>query len=128
MSNKLSKVPTVLPPGLLESARVTPASAPIQAQTTGLAPQFTGPAAHPIRPQTTGASIARQSSMSISPNATGSQASGIQGWDISAQEKATADTYFARLDPQNKGLIDGEAAVPFFSESGLSQPVLAQIW
>jgi hypothetical protein len=128
MSNKLPKVPAVLPPGLLEAARVTPATAALQPQTTGLAPQLTGPGPYPIRPQTTGASVGHQRSTPISPNSTGVQLAAIPGWDITAQEKANSDIYFTRLDSQNKGLVEGDTAVPFFSESGLPQHVLAQVW
>lgn len=49
-------------------------------------------------------------------------------WDISTQEKATADSFFATLDTQKRGYIEGDVAVSFMVKSGLPEPVLAQIW
>lgn len=49
-------------------------------------------------------------------------------WDITTQEKATADSFFATLDTQKRGYIEGDVAVSFMVKSGLPEPVLAQIW
>lgn len=67
-------------------------------------------------------------SFSPSPMASSFQQPTSGEWAISAQEKATADNFFATLDPQNKGYIEGDTAVPFFLKSNLPEPTLAQIW
>ncbi|KAJ8125126.1 hypothetical protein O1611_g8514 [Lasiodiplodia mahajangana] len=43
-------------------------------------------------------------------------------------DKARYDQFYADLDKTNKGYITGEEAVPFLSQSKLSEDVLAQIW
>jgi len=52
----------------------------------------------------------------------------MQPWDVSASEKSTSDGFFAQLDTQNKGVIEGEVAVPFMLQSQLDEGVLASIW
>ncbi|KAH8829008.1 hypothetical protein DL96DRAFT_1462313 [Flagelloscypha sp. PMI_526] len=49
-------------------------------------------------------------------------------WPISPEEKARFDNYFTTLDSQNRGRLDGDAAVPFFTKSQLSEKQLAQVW
>lgn len=43
-------------------------------------------------------------------------------------EKATADKWFDSLDTAKRGYIEGDIAVPFMLESGLSGDELAAIW
>ncbi|TGZ76987.1 hypothetical protein EX30DRAFT_388717 [Ascodesmis nigricans] len=50
------------------------------------------------------------------------------GWAIKAEDKARFDQVFLTVDKANHGFITGEEAVPFFSNSKLSEEVLAQIW
>ncbi|KAG9019677.1 hypothetical protein FRB90_011486 [Tulasnella sp. 427] len=112
---------------------------PVRPQYTGqiLAPQHTG---QPLStqhtgqglhsPQLTGASsrlsMAPSGFPTMSTSTVGAQASAE--WDISAQEKATADSFFATLDTQRHGYVEGDVAVPFMVKSGLPEAVLAQIW
>lgn len=49
-------------------------------------------------------------------------------WDVTPQAKATSDGFFSQLDPQNKGVIDGDVAVPFMLQSQLDEATLANIW
>ena len=51
-----------------------------------------------------------------------------QQWDVSAEAKMSADRYFDGLDPQHRGYIEGDVAVPFMLESKLPESELAQIW
>ena len=49
-------------------------------------------------------------------------------WDITPQEKATADQFYATLDTQGRGYIEGDEVVPFMQQSSLPEADLAQIW
>ncbi|WVR03606.1 hypothetical protein IAU60_000598 [Kwoniella sp. DSM 27419] len=51
-----------------------------------------------------------------------------QAWDVNPQAKATSDQFFSQLDTQNKGVIEGDVAVPFMLQSQLDEGVLANIW
>lgn len=56
----------------------------------------------------------------------GSQTTGT--WAVSAADKAKFDQIYATIDKTNKGYITGEEAVPFLSQSNISEEGLAQIW
>ncbi|CAJ2511744.1 Uu.00g073690.m01.CDS01 [Anthostomella pinea] len=84
---------------------------PFSPQGTGIPPQ--------LPPQVTG--IPPQAT-SIHPQATGSD------WLVTPADKVRFDQFYADLDKTNKGFITGEEAVPFLSQSGLSEDALAQIW
>ncbi|CAE6413784.1 unnamed protein product [Rhizoctonia solani] len=115
------------------------AASPIRAQYTGqplepqytgtqprIAPQYTGqsqlgrppPPPPPIRPQVTGQPFAIPSA---SPFAQPT-------WDVTAEEKAKSDSFFAGLDPQGRGYIEGDVAVTFMVQSKLPETILAQVW
>ena len=49
-------------------------------------------------------------------------------WDVTSEAKATSDEFFAKLDAENKGAIEGDVAVPFMLQSQLEEGVLANIW
>ncbi|KAL2024356.1 hypothetical protein VTK56DRAFT_8838 [Thermocarpiscus australiensis] len=49
-------------------------------------------------------------------------------WLVTPADKAKFDLLFDELDKAKRGFISGEEAVPFFSQSNLSEDVLAQIW
>lgn len=49
-------------------------------------------------------------------------------WDVTPQAKTTSDGFFSQLDPQNKGVIDGDVAVPFMLQSQLDEATLANVW
>ncbi|KAF9051673.1 hypothetical protein BJ165DRAFT_1401155 [Panaeolus papilionaceus] len=49
-------------------------------------------------------------------------------WDMPAYEKFESDKQFVRLDTENKGYIDGEAASKFMLSYNLTSADLARIW
>ncbi|KAG9016212.1 hypothetical protein FRB93_011686 [Tulasnella sp. JGI-2019a] len=98
----------------------------LRSQATGGAvlPQHTGQLSSPQHTGTAGSRV------SFAPNALSSSQQSASGefWDISPREKSTADNFFATLDTQKRGFIEGDTAVPFFLKSALPESVLAQIW
>ncbi|KAH7342042.1 hypothetical protein B0J17DRAFT_715181 [Rhizoctonia solani] len=103
---------------------------PLEPQYTGtqprIAPQYTGQSQFgrppapppPIRPQVTGQPFAiPQASPFVQPK-----------WDVTLEEKAKSDQFFAGLDPQGRGFIEGDVAVGFMVQSKLPEAVLAQVW
>ncbi|KAI5928131.1 hypothetical protein F4810DRAFT_647123 [Camillea tinctor] len=65
----------------------------------------------------------------MSPQPTGVPPPSAGGdWLITPADKARFDQFYADLDRTNKGFITGEEAVPFLSQSSLSEDALAQIW
>lgn len=124
-SGALRALPNALPAGLYEAAARRPPSR----QMSGIAPSG-APAVPPIPKQFSGAAgrvatpVGRQNFQGpIAP-----QVSGLGGWAISPADKARFDSVYVTLDTSNRGFITGEEAVPFFSNSKLSEEVLAQIW
>ncbi|QRV89588.1 calcium binding protein [Ceratobasidium sp. AG-Ba] len=114
------------------------AASPIRAQFTGqqpLEPQYTGSGQRRIVPQYTGQSNSAASS-ALRPQLTGQPFAIPQPfgqsqqpkWDVTPEEKAKADTFFATLDPQGRGFIEGDTAVSFMVQSQLPETVLAQVW
>lgn len=153
MANPSLNLPATLPPGTYEQAsggRPAPAS-PVVRQNTGagaapaspLRAQYTGGT---LQPQRTGQSLTGVSTATPSRPATGFSAppaqpafaprGGVFGaagqqqqqWDVTPDAKATSDRFFAQLDPQNKGVIEGDVAVPFMLQSQLDEATLANIW
>ncbi|KAI0445535.1 hypothetical protein F4803DRAFT_560047 [Xylaria telfairii] len=123
----LRALPTILPAALYEAATRRAPSAPRQS------PTVTGPPVSAIPRQLSGSAQPRTSSplgrpplgaqgMGIPPQTTGSD------WLITATDKVKYDQFYAELDKSNKGYITGEEAVPFLSQSKLSEDALAQIW
>lgn len=134
------------------------APSPIGRQNTGGAPspvrpQYTGavPSSGILQPQRTGQSLTGQPAASTPPRTasrtvstspaasgfapTGSTVSGVNRgmpaqaqWDVTLEAKATSDRFFAQLDTQNRGVIEGDVAVPFMLQSQLDEGVLASIW
>lgn len=105
-------------------------SAPVQQQFTGQRPipaQTTGqafaPAPAPRLPARTGAGSLSAFGSLGSPFPAAQQV-----WDVTADEKATTDKFFDTLDPQRRGYIEGDVAVPFMLQSQLSEDILAQVW
>ncbi|WWC58122.1 uncharacterized protein I303_100657 [Kwoniella dejecticola CBS 10117] len=152
MTNPNLTLPPVLPNGVYETAsggRAPPPKAPaspISRQHTG------GAAPSPVRPQYTGgistpprsnnapktfASPPTSSSFSTIPSTSSfggpqRQMSGFapasQAWDVTPQAKATSDQFFSQLDSHNRGVIEGDVAVPFMLQSQLDENTLASIW
>ncbi|ELU40092.1 EF hand domain-containing protein [Rhizoctonia solani AG-1 IA] len=103
---------------------------PLEPQYTGtqprIAPQYTGQSQFsrppapppPVRPQVTGQPFAiPQAPPFAQPK-----------WDVTQEEKAKSDQFFAGLDPQGRGFIEGDVAVNFMVQSKLPEAILAQVW
>lgn len=157
MANPTLRLPASLPPGLYEVASngrpppnvahgIRPTS-PIQAQSTGplqrqatgtLQPQVTGQsfsAATNTPPRSATMTPSRQASTAIPYNAYGgagghnrASSGAAEPWDVTPDAKATSDRFFAQLDPQNRGVVEGDVAVPFMLQSQLDEGTLASIW
>lgn len=127
----MTGLPSSLPPGLYEAAARRGAPAPPanrQSMAPGAIPrQFTGGSGSggPHRAQSP---LARQGGGYGPPPPPLSQQGTGQNWLISQQEKAKFDQFFSTVDTQGQGVITGEQAVRFFSDSGLDEDTLASIW
>ena len=110
MSNLISTVPATLPPELFQAASIaspatsqfTPGTmrrtASVSSTGSGRAPQVPPKIVQsPIRADFTG----------------GSQV-GIDGWDITPQDKTTFDDLFRKIDTTNKGYIDGSPVKRYY--------------
>ncbi|KAI1132195.1 hypothetical protein F5Y10DRAFT_7010 [Nemania abortiva] len=123
----LRALPTLLPAALYEAATRRAPSASRQSPTMTGAPipaiprQLSG-SAQPRTSSPLGRPPLGSQAMAIPPQASGSD------WLIMPVDKAKYDQFYADLDKSNKGYITGEEAVPFLSQSKLSEDVLAQIW
>ncbi|OAA80331.1 EF hand domain protein [Akanthomyces lecanii RCEF 1005] len=112
-SGALRSLPTVLPPAILEvAAGRGPARQSPRTSNAGLPRQLTGQLSGQQR---TGSPLGR-------PPQTGGD------WLVTSADKARFDQLYATLDKTNKGYITGEEAVPFLSQSNLSEDALAQVW
>lgn len=114
----LRTLPNVLPTGLYEAAtQRSPAQAarpsPGAAAMSAIPRQLSGSA----QPRT-GSPLGRPPLTSAAPG----------DWAVSPADKERFDQLYATLDKGNKGFITGYQAVPFFSQSNLSEDALAQIW
>ncbi|RXK38705.1 hypothetical protein M231_04015 [Tremella mesenterica] len=154
MANPSLTLPATLPPGTYEIASggrpppPPPTESPLARQHTGTAspirPQYTGQGAI-LQPQRTGQSAVltpphqapvRQFSGAPAVSALGNSAfapvrqmtAQQPAWDVTPEAKANSDRFFAQLDSQNKGVIDGDIAVPFMIQSQLDEGTLATIW
>jgi epidermal growth factor receptor substrate 15 len=147
MNGSLATLPAQLPPGLYEQASGG-TSLPLTAQNTGgsasgaLPRQLTGSGGYlprqltgqqgygtPVSPQASGIRAPGTASF-LSPQRTGFAAQQAAGgdWSVSAADKAKADRFFDGLDTERKGTLEGQAAVPFFMQSGLPEATLAHVW
>ncbi len=125
-SGALRGLPNILPAALYEAAtRRGSTGGPIprqQSPTTSTPPisavprQLTGQGA---LPQMRGGSPLGRPP--ISAQTTGE-------WLVTPADKARFDQLYDELDKSKRGFISGEEAVPFFSQSNLSEDALAQIW
>jgi epidermal growth factor receptor substrate 15 len=106
----LTALPQSIPAGLYEAASRRPGPVPARTPTG------------PIPRQTSGSSGVRApAGRQFTPPVSGD-------WVISSREKVGYDNLFDKVDTAKLGSITGDQAVVFFSESGLSSEVLAQIW
>ncbi|KAJ6441896.1 54S ribosomal protein L33, mitochondrial [Purpureocillium lavendulum] len=118
----LRALPTVLPAGLYEAATQRgsisgPRQSPASTGLSAIPRQLSGTA----QPRT-GSPLGRTPA---SPQTTGPAAN---DWAITPADKERFDQIYATLDKTKKGYITGDEAVPFFSQSNLSEDALAQIW
>lgn len=127
-THTMTALPNTLPPGLYEAAARRGARPPSR--------QLTGQGGTPIPRQFTGSSIgapprtqsplARPPGYSTPPPQS-AQTTGTP-WLVTQQEKAQYDRFFATIDTSGNGVITGEQAVRFFSDSRLPEDTLATIW
>ena len=124
-SKAMTAVPNTLPPGLYEAAARRGAPPSRQGTSSGaVARQVTGSSATGVaRAQSP---LARPPGFATPP-VQSAQTTGPH-WLITAADKAKYDQYFNTIDPQGRGAITGDQAVNFFSNSRLSDELLAQIW
>ncbi|KAK0639157.1 hypothetical protein B0T16DRAFT_422541 [Cercophora newfieldiana] len=125
-SGALRGLPNILPAALYEAAtRRTPVPGVLprqQSPTTATPPisavprQLTGQGSIPQ--MRTGSPLGRPP---VVAQTTGD-------WLVLPADKARFDQLYDELDKTKKGFITGEEAVPFFSQSNLSEDALAQIW
>ncbi|KAK0268556.1 hypothetical protein LTR35_015443 [Friedmanniomyces endolithicus] len=128
-SRTMSALPNNLPPALYEAAARRGAPPPPGARNSfvgqGAVPrQFTGGAVG--TPARTQSPLARQSIYGTPPTQS-AQMTGTP-WLVTAQQKAKYDQFFASIDTQGRGVLTGEQAVQFFSDSRLPEDSLAAIW
>lgn len=121
-SGALRGLPKVLPAALYEAAtlrgsHVAPRQSPSSTGMSAIPRQMSGQAQ-----QRTASPLAR------SPSAAQNSGTSADGWAVSPADKARFDHMYSDLDKGHKGYITGEDAVPFFSQSGLPEDTLAQIW
>lgn len=127
-SGVLRALPNVLPPPLYEAAlRRAPTGAgrpqsPSGPALSAIPRQLSGqPQQMPMR---TGSPLGPGLGPrpSLVPQSTG------EPWVVTQADKQRFDAIYDSLDKQKKGYITGEEAVPFFSQSNLSEAILANIW
>ncbi|KAA8894505.1 hypothetical protein FN846DRAFT_900891 [Sphaerosporella brunnea] len=133
-NGSLPVLPQILPPGLYDAAAGRPP--------TRSGPDRRAPGGRPMPPmppipkQFSGPQAQRAQSP-LSRNFTPpvpQPANAIQrdltggGWVVSPADKQRFDAVFLTVDKAGRGVITGEEAVPFFSNSGLPEDALAQIW
>lgn len=117
-SRTMTALPSALPPALYEAASRRGQPAPRQGPA--------GVARLPTGPQRTSSPLARPPNFGTPPTQS-AQTTG-QNWLVSPQEKAKYDQFFDNIDTGKTGFLDGEQAVSFFTDSGLSEEALASIW
>ncbi|EME48175.1 hypothetical protein DOTSEDRAFT_69948 [Dothistroma septosporum NZE10] len=121
-------LPTILPPGLYEAAARRGAPSSRQATVplaTAIPRQLTGSSATPV-PRA-------QSPLTRPPGGFGtpppsSAQTTVTPWLITPADKAKFDQFFNSIDTQRRGVLTGDQAVQFFSDSRLPEESLAQIW
>jgi epidermal growth factor receptor substrate 15 len=134
MNNKISSIPTSLPPGLYHQAGggkepFGPVKSHISGNSGSFNPvvrsfqQDTGEI-QLLQPDITGPSSQLKVPIVSARSFTHSNGYG----DVSPAEKASSDRHFDTLDSQKRGYIEGDVAVPFMLDSTLPAEDLAEIW
>jgi epidermal growth factor receptor substrate 15 len=123
----MTALPNTLPAGFYQAAARRGAPPPPGSRTVpgvaGNPRQFSGSSVGPARTQSP---LARPPTYGTPPTIS-AQTTGPQ-WLITPQEKAKYDQFFSTVDTQHKGVVTGEQAVRFFSDSGLPEDTLASVW
>jgi epidermal growth factor receptor substrate 15 len=123
----MTALPNTLPAGFYQAAARRGAPPPQGSRTVpgvaGNPRQFSGSSVGPARTQSP---LARPPTYGTPPTIS-AQTTGPQ-WLITPQEKAKYDQFFSTVDTQHKGVVTGEQAVRFFSDSGLPEDTLASVW
>lgn len=120
-------LPTALPPGIYEAAS---RRGPLR-QMAGSRPASGVTLVNQVPRQFSGTGFSVSSSPDIRPSYTQTQAPTppISGdWVVTPGDKGEFDQIFTKLDILNRGVITGDQAVAFFSNSRLPEDTLAQIW
>lgn len=121
----MTALPNTLPPGLYEAAArrgQRPPSRQMSAAPTPVPRQLTGQSTQPR----TQSPLARPPGYGTPPPQS-AQPTGPQ-WLVTPQDKANYDRHFAEIDKAGRGVISGDQAVEFFSNSSLDEDTLASIW
>lgn len=108
MSGKLKAIPPTLPPSLYFDTSSSPNGSNNSFSLTS-----------PLSPT---------SSSFLHQQPSTSEAGKARAWDITGEEKATADEFFNFLDEQQQGYLEGKVARAHFLQSGLPEPDVKQIW
>lgn len=129
-NGSMRAVPQVLPPGLYDAAARRGGPLRQQQQPSSRPTSGAGQLPAGLNRQFTGSPALGQQQQ---PSRTASSAFGppqgaSDSWLVSPQDKTQFDSIFRTVDTQNRGLITGDQAVGFFSNSRLPEEALAQIW
>jgi epidermal growth factor receptor substrate 15 len=141
MNNKISFIPTSLPPGIYHQAGgglepFGPVKSHISDNSGSFNPVLRSFFQHTGRNQCLQSDITGLPSQLKAPIVPArlsarsfTHSNGYSpSWDVSPTEKASSDRHFDTLDSQKQGYIEGDVAVPFMLDSTLAEEVLAEIW
>ncbi|KAK4699907.1 hypothetical protein P7C70_g6347, partial [Phenoliferia sp. Uapishka_3] len=134
MNGSLPTLPTVLNPTLYASAlspnlNLNPSASSPLPTPSRLASSASNPPGSPLRQSSMASIQAQNTGYSAFRNTSAPVAAPAQiPWEITASEKADSDKFFDEVDTGRRGAIEGEAAVGFFSQSGLPIEQLAKVW
>ncbi|KAF9532422.1 hypothetical protein CPB83DRAFT_807813 [Crepidotus variabilis] len=138
MSGAISFVPNTLPPGLYQQAGGISNAPSVHSHNTGASGSFSPVRSGFVSAQLTGQSPMLQAhntgtpftapALPARPGAFSHTNGHPHDWDVTQEEKSSADRFFDTLDTQKRGYIEGDIAVPFMLKSQLPGEVLAQVW
>lgn len=127
-TRSMTALPNILPAAFYQAAARRGAPPPpvnrAAPNAAGIPRQFSGSAVG--GPPRTQSPLARPPTYGTPPPMS-AQTTGPQ-WLITPQEKAKYDQFFSTVDTQRRGVVTGEQAVRFFSDSGLPEDTLASVW